>query len=106
MNKYFIGLITGTAAGIIDVIPMILQNLTWDANLSAFSLWVVCGFLISSSDLKLTGWIKGLLISFLVVLPCAVLIGWKEPGTLIPITVMTTILGSASGWVIEKFSRR
>lgn len=106
MNKYFIGLITGTAAGIIDVIPMILQNLTWDANLSAFSLWVVCGFLISSSDLNLRGWIKGLLISFLVVLPCAVLIGWKEPMTLIPISMMTTILGSASGWVIEKFSIR
>ena len=105
MNKYFIGLITGTAAGIIDVIPMILQNLTWDANLSAFSLWVVCGFLISSSDLKMKGWIKGLLISFLVVLPCVVLIGWKEPETLIPISLMTLLLGSASGWVIERFSR-
>ena len=106
MNKYFIGLITGTAAGIIDVIPMILQNLTWDANLSAFSLWVVCGFLISSNDLKLRGWIKGILVSFMVVLPCALLIGWKEPITLIPISLMTFLLGSASGWVIEKFSKR
>jgi hypothetical protein len=67
---------------------------------------VVCGFLISASDLNVKGWIKGVLISFMVVLPCAVLIGWKEPLTLIPISLMTAILVSASGWGIEKFSRR
>ncbi len=106
MNKYLTGLLAGTIAGIIDVIPMIIQGLTWDANLSAFSLWVICGFLISSSELKLKGWIKGLFISFLVIIPCAILIGWKEPLTLIPISLMTFLLGSASGWVIEKVSAR
>jgi hypothetical protein len=35
-------------AGVIDVIPMVVQNLTWDANLSAFAHWVVTGFLIST----------------------------------------------------------
>lgn len=34
--KIKIGVISGIIAGIIDVIPMIFQKLTWDANLSVF----------------------------------------------------------------------
>ena len=53
MNRIAAGIIFGIIAGIIDVIPMIMQNLTWDANLSAFSMWVVIGILIASSNLNL-----------------------------------------------------
>ena len=34
MKKILIGLGIGAIIGIIDVIPMIIQNLTWDANIS------------------------------------------------------------------------
>lgn len=105
MRKFVLGLAFGVVVGIIDLIPMILQNLTWDANLSAFLLWVVSGFLISVSNLKLKGPLKGLLISFMVLLPSAVLIGWKEPVSLVPIFIMTLILGSILGFLIEKYGK-
>jgi hypothetical protein len=105
MKKIRIGFLFGAIAGIIDIFPMILQNLTWDANLSAFSMWVVNGFLISSSKLVMNSIIKGILISFAVMLPVAILIGWKEPSSLIPIVLMTCFLGSALGYSIEKFGR-
>ena len=38
----------------------------------------------------------------MVLAPSAILIGWKEPISLIPIFVMTTILGSISGIIINK----
>ena len=38
MKKQVTGIILGIIAGILDVIPMIIQDLTWDANLSAFAL--------------------------------------------------------------------
>jgi hypothetical protein len=104
MKKIKIGILLGIIAGIIDMIPMILQNLTWDANISAFSMWIVVGFLISTIDLKLNSVIKGILISFLVLLPSAILIGWSEPFTLISITIMTTILGGFLGFSIHRFS--
>ena len=47
MKKIKIGLLLGIAAGVIDVIPMVIQNLTWDANISAFTMWIVVGFLIA-----------------------------------------------------------
>jgi len=101
-NKVLIGILFGVAAGIIDVIPMLMQNLTWDANISAFTMWVVIGFFIASVDLKMNPILKGIVISFLVLLPLAIIIGWNEPSVLIPISIMTTILGSFLGYAIGK----
>jgi len=105
MKKTQLGIILGIVAGLIDLIPMIFQKLTWDANLSAFSLWVVSGFLISSSNLKISGAKKGVIISTIVLLPSAILIGWQQPLTLIPILVMTLMLGSGLGFLIQKFGK-
>jgi hypothetical protein len=63
------GILFGMIAGVIDVIPMVVQNLTWDANLSAFAHWVVTGFLISTSNLKMSPILKGLTISILLLIP-------------------------------------
>ena len=100
MNKLTLGILLGALAGIIDVIPMVLQNLTWDANLSAFIMWVVAGLLVSVADFGVKGMLKGVLVAFLVLLPSAVLIGWKEPMSLVPISAMTLILGAALGCAV------
>jgi hypothetical protein len=105
MKKIQLGFILGIAAGILDLIPMFVQNLTWDANLSAFSLWVVSGILIAASNIKLNSSLKGILTSFLVLLPSAILISWKEPFSLVPITIMTLILGALLGFFVEKYGR-
>ncbi len=105
MKKIRIGILLGIVSGIIDVIPMIMQNLTWDANISAFTMWIVVGFLIATIDININSIIKGILTAFLVLLPTAILIGWKEPVSLIPITIMTTILGGLLGFTINKFAK-
>jgi len=106
MKKQIVGIILGSIAGIIDVIPMIIQKLTWDANISAFIMWIVVGFLITTVDLKIKPIFKGILIAFLVLLPSAILIGWKEPVSLIPITIMTLILSSLLGFFINKYTEK
>ncbi len=104
LSKIKIGIIFGIIAGIIDVIPMIFQKLTWDANLSAFLLWVIAGFMISTSNLKMKSVLKGILISFLLLTPVAVIIGWRQPTSLIPVFLMTLFLGSLLGYFINRFS--
>ena len=103
MKNKLLGVGLGTIAGIIDVIPMIIQKLTWDANLSAFSMWVIVGLIISSIDFKINSILKGILISFMILLPSAILIAWKEPFSMIPISIMTLILGGGLGYFIDKF---
>jgi len=103
MNKGMKGLFFGVAAGILDVIPMIMQGLPWDANLSAFLMCAASGFLISTSTLQIKPVIKGITISFLLLAPTAVLIFSKEPVSLIPVFIMTLLLGSVLGYLIEKY---
>ncbi|HOU99434.1 MAG TPA: hypothetical protein PLP65_11385, partial [Bacteroidales bacterium] len=61
--KYLLGTIIGLFIGILDVIPMLIQKLTWDANLSALSMWTVIGFLYSALHLKTHFLLKGILIA-------------------------------------------
>ena len=104
MNKILKGVLLGAAVGIIDVIPMIIQNLPWSANLSAFALWVVAGFLISTSNLKMPFVLKGILISLLLLATSAPLIGWET--VLVPILPINIALGALLGWVIGKFEKK
>lgn len=106
MNKNIrTGLILGCIAGIIDVIPMVLQGLTWDANLSAFFLWVVSGFMLATSNLNLRPVLKSVLIAFLCLLPSVFIIGWEEPISLVPIGVMTLLLGALLGFAYHKLAK-
>jgi len=101
-RNIFSGIITGLLAGIIDSALMILQGITWDAILGAFSMWVIIGFFVSVTTLKIKGVFKGLLISFLVLFPNLFIIGSREPKSMIPIFIMTIILGSLVGFVYQK----
>jgi hypothetical protein len=100
-KRIIIGLVVGVSAGTIDVIPMIFMKLPLQADISAFSMWVVIGFLLAVTDLKMHGILKGLLIAFLVLSPNLFIIGWDEPISLIPIIIMTLILGSLSGFIFQ-----
>ena len=106
MTKTTKGILFGALIGLIDLVPMIFQGLTLDADLSAFSLWVSSGFLIANINLSLKSPVKGIIISFLVLLPSAIIIGWKEPFSLIPITIMTLILGSVLGYLIDRGDKK
>jgi hypothetical protein len=102
-NKILIGIILGAIAGTLDVIPMSIQELPIEAGLSAFSMWVVIGFFLTVSEIKIHPILKGILFSFLTLLPSAFIIGWKEPLSLIPISIMTLVLGSFLGFTTGKF---
>ena len=104
-KRIIIGVSLGAVAGIIDVIPMVAQNLTWDANLSAFSLWVVVGFMLATSNLSLPSALKGIVIAFLCLLPSMFIIGWNEPVSLVPIVVITLILGALLGYTFHRLTK-
>lgn len=101
-NKIVIGVVLGIIMGVLDVIPMVLQGLTWDANLSAFFLWIVAGFMLATSNLKLQPVLKGIVIAFLCLLPSVFIIGWYDPVSLVPIGMMTLILGALLGYSYGK----
>jgi len=104
MKHVIIGILLGIVAGIIDVIPMVIKKLSWDANISAFTMWIVVGFFIATIDLSMNPILEGIIIALLVLLPAAILIGWKEPKSLVPIVFMTIVLGGILGYAIPKLA--
>jgi hypothetical protein len=105
MKKVKNGILLGFIAGVIDIIPMLLERSTWDANISALSMWVVIGIFVSTIEWKINSIVKGILISFLVLFPSAIIQGWKEPISLIPIISITIILGGILGYSIRKINK-
>ncbi|GAG85901.1 unnamed protein product [marine sediment metagenome] len=102
-RKIIVGILFGLVAGIIDVIPMIIMGLTLDACLSAFFMWIISGFLISTSDLEFYPILKGIVISALLFVPVGIMIAFAEPLFLIQIIITLVILGSFLGFCIERY---
>ena len=105
-KNIFIGLFCGFLAGIIDLIPMLIQKLSWDANLAAFSMWIIIGFFIATSQVQINSFLKGIIIAVLCLIPSSFIIGSKEPYSLIPIFIITIILGSLLGIIIQRFTKK
>lgn len=101
-RKVLVGLGLGTVAGGLDIIPMLIQKLSWDANLSAFTFWILAGFLIATSNLKLPAPVKGFFIAFITIIPTAIIIFAQDPVSLIPMSIATLVLGGLLGFLIEK----
>lgn len=103
-KKIVLSSLFGAIAGTIDVLPMMTQRIGWDGKLSAFTLWVVVGFLLGTSSLKLPAALKGILIAFLTLAPAAIIIGALQPPSLLPIGIMTLILGGCLGYAVERLA--
>ncbi len=95
MNDILIALIIGIVAGIIDVIPMIIKKMEKSANLSAFSHWVVLGFIIPFVSWNIAPWLKGLIIAEISAIPILFIVATKDKKAILPITIMSAILGVA-----------
>ena len=93
MNNIFIALIIGVVAGIIDVIPMLIQKLNKFANLAAFSHWVVLGLIIPFVSWDIDPWLKGLIIGELAIIPTIFMVFPNDKKAIIPIIAMSAILG-------------
>jgi len=104
MNKrIWKALLLGTLAGIIYLVPMIIQKQPWDLSISAFIMWPIIAFFIALLDLPVIEPQKGVLVALLIQTPSAVLIGWHNPMDLIQVLIMTMVLGILIGWAMNKW---
>jgi hypothetical protein len=88
---------------VLDVIPMILQRLDWYANTSAFVQWLILGVIINHLQIGLKGWLKGCVVAVIAGIPIMILVAKSDVVSILPIAIMSVILGSLVGSVGEKF---
>jgi uncharacterized membrane protein len=61
--------------------------------------------MIATSNLPLSAAPQGAVIALLCLLPCVFIIGRKDPMALIPIALITLVLGSLLGYAFHKLSK-
>ena len=74
---------------------MVIQKMEKSANLSAFSHWVVLGLIIPFVSWNIAPWLKGLIIAELSAVPILFMVAPKDKKAILPITIMSAILGIA-----------
>ena len=97
MNKILIALVIGIIAGVIDIVPMVIQKMEKPAIYSAFVHWVVLGLIIPFVSWSIAPWLKGLIIAEITAVPILFIVATKDKKAIIPISIMSAILGVAVG---------
>ncbi|MDR2919626.1 MAG: hypothetical protein LBV72_09730 [Tannerella sp.] len=98
MDKLILSLLIGLIAGIIDIIPMILQMLDKHSIVSAFLQYIFVSVIIINIDLPyVVWWLEGGLISLALSLPIVVLVSAKDKSSVPIILTMSIILGTLIG---------
>ncbi len=103
MNNFLIAIIIGLVAGLIDLIPMIIQKLDKTSCISAFIHYFVLGLIIPFVSWDLEPWLKGIIISVLMALPVMVIVYSKDKKAIIPMAIFSLILGAGIGLAGAKF---
>jgi hypothetical protein len=102
MSLFTKALVLGSVAGVIDVLPMLaLKSSPW-AMASAFTHWVVVGVLIAYLRVNLRPWLTGLVVGAASAVPVLLMVYPVEPTGLVPITVMSLVLGTGVGFASGK----
>lgn len=103
MNEFFIALIIGIVAGLIDITPMIIMKLEKSANISAFIHYLALGLIIPFVDWEITPWVKGILIALLTSIPIMIIVFQKDKKAIIPMIIFAVILGACIGIAGARF---
>nr|WP_129733554.1 hypothetical protein [Parabacteroides goldsteinii] len=98
MNVLLLSAIIGIVAGIIDIIPMVIQKLDRRATVSAFLQYFFVSIIIVNIDLPhIVWWLQGGLISVALALPVVVIVSTKDKKAVPIILTMAAVLGTLIG---------
>jgi len=105
MNDFLIASVIGLTAGLIDIIPMIIQKLDRRDTISAFVHYFVLGLIIPFVNWGLAPWITGIVIALFTSIPIMIIVYPRDKKAIIPMVVFSLILGAGIGMIGAKFIR-
>jgi len=98
MDKLLLSVIIGLVAGIVDIIPMMVQKLPRYSTVSAFIYYFFISIIIVNIDLPhIAWWLEGGFISFALMVPMLIHIGHTDKKPLPVITANSIIIGTLVG---------
>jgi len=104
-NHLLTALCIGICAGLIDVIPMLIQKLNKHYCLSAFLHYLFLGLIIPFINCGIPLWITGLIVSLLSAVPLILLVYPSDKKAIFPMIIFSLVLGAGIGlagakWIV------
>ncbi|MBN2401303.1 MAG: hypothetical protein JXN64_02790 [Spirochaetes bacterium] len=98
MKTLLISMVVGIMAGVLDILPMIIQKMNKRAIISAFLQYFFVSIIIINIDLPgIAWWLKGSIISFALALPIIIIVSDQDKKAAPIIGIMAIILGALIG---------
>ena len=98
MDTLLLSAIIGIVAGIIDIIPMIIQKLDKRASISAFLQYFFVSIVIVNIDIPhIVWWLQGGLISVAFAIPVVIIVASQDKKAVPIILTIAAILGTLIG---------
>lgn len=91
MKAFFLLMIIGVVAGIIDILPMIKMKLDKYSIVSAFTFHLIAPFILYLIKIDLSIWLKGGIFYLLLAIPMMIIVA-KEDKKAVPIMGGTSIV--------------
>ncbi|MDR2936549.1 MAG: hypothetical protein LBU80_04320 [Rikenellaceae bacterium] len=105
MDKLLLSVIIGLVAGVVDIIPMIVQKLPRYSTIAAFFYYFFISIVIVNIDLPhIPWWLEGGFISFALMIPMLIHIGHTDKKPLPIITANSIVIGTLVGIAGHFFS--
>ena len=104
-QKLLVAFFVGVIAGLIDITPGLIRGVDVHITLAGFFFWVGLGPAIAFISLPIKDWLKGLIVASILAIPGIILMAMIEPNTVIPMIVVTVLLGSLVGFLTGRFAR-
>lgn len=95
----------GFIAGLIDITPGLIQGVDLYITLTGLSFWMVMGPTITFISLPMKDWLKGLVVATLLAIPGTILMSVIDRDTVIPMIIVTIVLGSMVGILTGRYAR-
>ena len=98
MKTWLISIAIGIVAGIVDIIPMVLQKMDKHSILSAFLQYFFVSIVIVNINLPgIAWWLQGGIIALALACPILVIVSAKEAKSVPIIAGMSIVLGTLIG---------
>ena len=98
--NFFLTLLIGIVAGVIDILPMIKMKVDKYSCLSAFVYYLIVPFVIFGINwLGNLWWLRGGVVAILMAIPVIILVAKEDKKSPIAMTIMSIVLGTIIGLV-------
>lgn len=98
--NFFLTLLIGIVAGVIDILPMIKMKVDKYSCLSAFVYYLIVPFVIFGINwFGNLWWLRGGVVAILMAIPVIILVAKEDKKSPVAMTIMSIVLGTIIGLV-------